>query len=94
MKIIIDAMGGDNAPQVPVEAGIKAAKDRNFDIIFAGNKDILTHELEKYEYDPKKIEIIDCREVITNHDEPVKAVRTKKDSSIVVGARLLPRPAI
>lgn len=89
VKIIIDAMGGDNAPQVPVEAGIKASKDRNLDIIFTGDKDILTQELKKYEYDPEKIEIIDCKEVITNHDEPVKAVRTKKDSSIVVGARLL-----
>lgn len=89
MKIVIDAMGGDNAPQVPIEAGIRASKDRGMDIIFTGKKEILERELKKYEYDSKKIEIVDCKEVITNHDEPVKAVRAKKDSSMVVGARLL-----
>lgn len=90
MKIIVDAMGGDNAPDVPVEASVKAVTDKeNIDILLVGKKEILENKLSKFEYDKKRIEIIDAGDVITNHDEPVKAVKTKKDASMVVAARML-----
>ncbi len=89
MKIIIDAMGGDNAPDVPVEASVLATRDKDINIILVGNKEVLEKKLSRFEYDSKRIEIEDCKEVITNHDEPVKAVKTKKDASMVVAARLL-----
>lgn len=90
MKIIVDAMGGDNAPEVPVEASVRAVNDKgNIDIMLVGKKDILEQLLKKYKYDKKRIEIVNCSDVITNHDEPVKAVKSKKDSSMVVAANLL-----
>ena len=49
----------------------------------------IERELEKLEYRKDKIEIVNAEEVITNHEEPVKAVRHKKDASVVVAANLL-----
>mgnify|MGYP004493097215 FL=1 len=89
VKIVVDAMGGDNAPQVPVEASVKAVNSKDINIILTGKKELLEAELAKYDYEKGRIEIVDCREVITNHDEPVKAVRTKRDSSMVAAAKLL-----
>lgn len=89
MKLIIDAMGGDNAPRVPVEASVMAVNGNDIKIILTGKREILEKELSGFKYDKSKIEIVDCREVITNHDEPVYAVKTKKDSSMVRAAKLL-----
>jgi len=89
MKIIIDAMGGDNAPQVPVGAGVKAANELRMEIVFVGKEDIIRKELKRYNYPGDKIEIVNADEVISNHEEPAKAVRTKKNASVVVGGRLL-----
>lgn len=89
MKIIIDAMGGDHAPQAPIEAGVQAAKVLDVDIVFVGKTDVLQAELRKYQYPAEKIRIVHAETLISNHEEPAKAVRSKKDSSIVVAANLL-----
>ena len=89
MKIIVDAMGGDFAPDVPVEASVRAVNNKNIDIILVGKKEIIENKLAQFKFDRKKIEIADCDDVITNHDEPVKAVKRKKNASMVVAARLL-----
>lgn len=89
MKIIIDAMGGDHAPQAPVEAGCKAADELNVSIVFVGKKEAVEEELSKYNYNKDRIEIVNAEDVITNHEEPAKAVRSKKDASIVVAANML-----
>lgn len=89
MKIIIDAMGGDHAPQAPVEAGCKASATLGVDIVFVGKKDVIEAQMQKYTYNAENVEIVNADEVITNHEEPAKAVRHKKDSSIVVAANLL-----
>lgn len=89
MKIIIDAMGGDNAPQVPVEAGIRAAEELNVDIVLVGRKDVIAKEMEKYDYHGGRVEIVNAEEVITNCEEPVKAVRSKKNASLTVAAQML-----
>lgn len=89
MKIIIDAMGGDNAPSAPVEAAARAAKELDLNIILVGKRNIIENELIKYDYPKHKIEIEPADEVISNHEEPAKAVRTKKNASVVVAARLL-----
>lgn len=89
MKIIIDAMGGDNAPQAPVEAGCRAADELDVDIVFVGKKEIVEKELKKHSYNKERIEIVNADDVVTNHDEPAKAVRSKKNSSIVVAANML-----
>lgn len=89
MKIIIDAMGGDNAPQVPVEAGVKAVNQLGLEIVLVGQEEIIQNELKKYSYPKDRIEIVHAEQVISNHEEPAKAVRTKKNASVVVGGRLL-----
>ena len=89
MKLIIDAMGGDNAPQVQTAAGVKAVNELGIDIVLVGKTDVLEKELELYSYDKSKISIAHCEDVISNYDEPVKAVKSRKDASVVVAANML-----
>lgn len=89
MKIIIDAMGGDNAPQAPIEAAIKATQDFDISIILVGKEAVIENELSKYTYNKERISIVNADEVITNYEEPAKAVRAKKNASVVVAAKML-----
>ncbi len=89
MKIIIDAMGGDNAPYAPVEAAVKAADDFGVDIVLVGKTTVIEKELSKYNYNKERISIKHAEEVITNYEEPAKAIRVKKDASVVVCATML-----
>ena len=89
MKVIIDAMGGDNAPQAPIAGGVRAVNELGVDIVFVGKTDIIKNELKKHAYPSEKISIAHAETLISNHEEPAKAVRSKKDSSIVVAANML-----
>lgn len=89
MKIIIDAMGGDNAPAAQVEGAIRAVNELGVDIVFVGKEETVRNELKKHKYPEKKVSVVNADEVITNHEEPAKAVRSKKNSSIVVAAGML-----
>lgn len=89
MKILVDAMGGDNAPQAPVAAAIKAADELDIEIVLVGDETIIKEELKKHSYSSDKLTIVHAPEVISNHEEPVKAVRTKKNASVAVAARML-----
>lgn len=89
MKIIVDAMGGDNAPQAPVAGAVKAAKELGVEIVLVGKTDVIKNELSKYDYSKDKITIAHAEDVISNHEEPAKAVRNKKDASVVVAANML-----
>ena len=89
MKILIDVMGGDNAPQVPVEASVKAANELGVHMVLVGDTDTINKELAKYEYPKYKISIAHAPDVISNHEEPAKAVRQKKTASVVVAANML-----
>ncbi|WP_283678197.1 phosphate acyltransferase PlsX [Lentilactobacillus sp. Marseille-Q4993] len=84
MRIAIDAMGGDNAPEEIIK-GVEQSRNENPDIIF----DLFgkTEEIKKYLQDDKNIEITQADEVIEMGDEPVRAVRKKKNSSIVLAAQ-------
>lgn len=88
MKIIIDAMGGDNAPQSNVKGALLAVEAyADTEIILVG----IEEEIKEYlpaEY-CDRISIINASEVISTEDEPVSAVRRKKDSSLVVAAKLI-----
>lgn len=86
-RIVVDAMGGDNAPQAVVDGCVKAVEDFDVKITLVGKEDLIKHCLG--EYDGNKIDIVNASDVITNDDDPPKAVRRKKDSSIVVAMRLL-----
>jgi phosphate acyltransferase len=84
MKIALDAMGGDHAPKAIVEGAMKAVKAfHDIEIVLIGNEE----EIKKYLTDTKRITIIHTLEKITGDDEPVKAVRRKKDASMVLMAK-------
>lgn len=89
MRIVIDGMGGDNAPKSNVEGVVNAIKEYSVDLIITGDKDILEKEFSKYDFDRNKLEIVHTTEIIENEDKPVKAIRSKKDSSMVVALRLV-----
>lgn len=89
MKIILDAMGGDNAPKAICEGSIAAANEISEEIILIGKEDIIRETLEELGYEGDQITIINAEEVITNDEAPVKAVRRKKDSSIVKGLNMV-----
>lgn len=89
MKIIVDAMGGDNAPSAIVEGSIAAVNEYNINIILVGDKEAIEKELSKFKYDSSKIEIVHTTEKITNNEHPAMAIRKKKDSSMVVGMKMV-----
>lgn len=90
IKIVVDAMGGDNAPEAPVHGAIDALKQSdNIRIVLVGRTEEIQEELGKYTYDRERIEIVHAQDVIGFDEPPVMAIRKKKDSSIVVGMNLV-----
>ena len=89
MKIILDGMGGDNAPEEIVKGAVEAAKEIEDEIIIVGKPDAIEKQLKKCKYKGNQISIAPAQEVITMEDSPVKAIRHKKDSSLVVGLNML-----
>ena len=89
MRIILDGMGGDNAPGAIVEGAVLASKEIDHEIVIIGKEEIINQELKKYKYNNDKITVADAREVISNDEAPVRAVRSKKDSSIVKGINMV-----
>ena len=87
MKIILDAMGGDNAPQAPVEGAVLAAERYGCDIFLTGDEAKLSALLQGR--GAGHITIVPTTEVITMEDKPSTAIRQKKDSSMSVGLRML-----
>lgn len=82
-KIILDAMGGDNAPQSTVGGAVLALeRDRELSLILTGRKDVIEAELKKYSYDRSRLEIVDCPDVIDMNDIPTEAVKRKQSSLI------------
>ncbi|SEN30575.1 phosphate:acyl-[acyl carrier protein] acyltransferase [Peptostreptococcus russellii] len=89
MKIVIDGMGGDNAPQAVVEGACMAVNEYGVDIVITGDEKAINEELKKHSYDKNKISVVHTTEVITNEEKPVHAIRKKKDSSMVVALNMV-----
>ena len=89
MRIILDGMGGDNAPEEIVKGAVEAAKEIEDEIIIVGKPDAIEKQLKKCKYKGEQISVVPAQEVITMEDSPVKAIRHKKDSSLVVGLNML-----
>lgn len=89
MKIIVDTLGGDKGPGEVVKGSILAIEELGVNITLIGNEETLKREIIKYDYPKDKIEIVNATEEITNEDEPTKAIRRKKDSSMVIGLEIL-----
>ena len=89
-KVVLDAMGGDNAPAEIVKGAIDAVTARNdVKVILVGQEDAVNAELAKYSYPKDQIEVVHAEEVIEMAEPPVMAIRRKKNSSIVVGMKLV-----
>jgi glycerol-3-phosphate acyltransferase PlsX len=88
MRIVVDAMGSDTAPVPEVAGVVEGAKDFDGEVILVGDEALLQKELEQH---PKRsnVRVVHASEAISMHDAPVNAVRQKKDSSLLVGLRLV-----
>jgi len=90
INIIVDAMGGDNAPEAIIDGCIEAINMQDgFNITLVGKSEIIQNVLDKKDFNKDRIKIVNAIEVIEGSDTPTKAIRTKKDSSMVVGLKLL-----
>ena len=86
MHIVLDAMGGDNAPDVNIDGAIAALeKKKDLVISLTGPEALLREKLSEKRFDADRLLVVDAPQVITNDETPVMAVRKKRDSSIVVG---------
>ncbi|MBE5905964.1 MAG: phosphate acyltransferase PlsX [Lachnospiraceae bacterium] len=89
-KVVLDAMGGDNAPGEIVLGAVNAVKDRpELSVVLTGQEDAIKKELSKYTYPEEQIQIVHTEEVIETAEPPVLAIRRKRDSSMVVGLRMV-----
>ena len=87
MRIIVDAMGGDNAPREIVKGAVRAGKELGVEITLVGKIEEIRSCLEGE--NPADFELVDAREVIEMSDDPSTATRRKKDSSMAVALRML-----
>lgn len=89
-KVVLDAMGGDHSPGEMVFGAVNAVKEKeDLFVYIVGPQKVLEEELGKYEYSKEKIEIVDAPDVITCHDAPVNSIRTMKNSSMVIGLKMV-----
>ena len=95
MKILLDAMGGDNAPDAVIKGAVKAVSEIKSEIVLIGNEEIINAKIKEF-FDKDKISDINERlsikhatEQIEMEDTPTVAIKQKKDSSMVVGFRML-----
>ena len=89
MRIIIDAFGGDNAPDEIIKGCRLAADELHVQIVLTGDEKKIRAAAEKLNVNVSDFEIIDCPDVITMEDEPTAITRAKKQSSMAVGLRAL-----
>jgi len=90
MKIIVDAMGGDHAPEVVIEGAIAAIREyANTEVVLVGDEARIKSLLVKAGYCADKISVYHASEVIEMSESPANSVRKKRDSSVVVGLELV-----
>ncbi len=91
MKIILDAMGGDLAPEAPVLGAIQAAKDFGAQITLVGRGEAILEAMRKNGIDtlPDGVEIANADDVVDMHDDPARVIRQKPNSSMVMGLKML-----
>ena len=95
MTIILDAMGGDNAPDEVIKGAVKAINEIEADILLVGNENVILSKIKDFygknsiEDVSQKLKIYNSTEEITMEDIPTDAIKHKKDSSMVVGFKML-----
>ena len=89
MRIIVDVMGGDKAPEETVKGVFMAAREFNATYILVGNRADIERIAEAENFDIRRMDIVHTDTVITMEDDPLSVVRGKKDSSMAIGLKLL-----
>ena len=95
MKILLDAMGGDNAPEACIRGAVKAVKEIRSEIILIGNEEVIKNKIkeiygkENISEISERLSIKNATETIEMEDVPTQAIKHKKDSSMVVGLNML-----
>jgi len=91
MRIAVDAMGGDHAPQVVIDGAVQFARENpDIELILVGRRDVIEAELKKYKTDGLKLSIVHAPDVVEMEEHTI-AVKEKKDASMNVAARLVRR---
>jgi phosphate acyltransferase len=91
MRIAVDAMGGDHAPQAVVDGAVQAARDLGLALVLVGQQQAIQSELEKHDTTNLALTVQHASQVIEMDEHPAAAVKAKKDSSMVVGMDLVKR---
>jgi glycerol-3-phosphate acyltransferase PlsX len=89
MKVVLDAMGGDHAPDAVVRGAVLAARDLDTEILLVGRPEAIQMELAKHDTTGLRLPIVPATQVVEMEDHPATAVRAKPDSSMVVGMKLV-----
>lgn len=89
MRIILDAMGGDNAPAAVVKGAVLAAREDGLELVLVGRKDAVLPELRRHGHEAANLTLVPAEEIVEMGEHPIRAVRQKRDSSIVVGMNLV-----
>jgi glycerol-3-phosphate acyltransferase PlsX len=91
MKIALDAMGSDTAPETEVAGAVRAARELPVEILLVGKQDAVEQHLARYpkRQRPSNLSVVNATEVIGMDESPVASIRKKRDSSINVGVQLL-----
>ena len=95
MKILFDVMGGDNAPDANIKAAVKAVDEIQSEIILIGKKSIIESKIKEFynkdtvEEINSRLKIVNAEDEITMEDTPTKAIKSKKESSMVIGFNML-----
>ena len=94
MKILLDAMGGDNAPDATIKGAVDAIDEIKAELVLIGQEAVITSKVKEFygkslsEINPR-LSVVNAREKIEMEDKPTEAIRQKKDSSMVVGFNML-----
>ena len=89
MKLIVDAFGGDNAPLEILKGCAKAVRELGVEILLTGDEETIRKTAQDNGISLEKTEIVHTTQIVDMDDDPMCVVKTKKDSSIAVGMRLL-----
>ncbi|MCR5419332.1 MAG: phosphate acyltransferase PlsX [Lachnospiraceae bacterium] len=90
IRVVLDAMGGDNAPMEVIKGGMEALEKSNKIFLYLlGDAEAIKAELARYQYDKDRVEVVHCSENIEMAEPPVRAIQKKKDSSIVKGMSMV-----
>ncbi|MBN1129420.1 MAG: phosphate acyltransferase PlsX [Chitinispirillaceae bacterium] len=89
ITIAVDAMGGDNAPQITVDGACRITLETPTRLILVGDEEKIRAELAKHRYQAEQIEILHTPDEISAEDSPLKAVREKPNASVLLAAKLL-----